>query len=140
MTVATASISVEHDEDPREKLLKAVGKRADNLKPLWGQVLVAVYNRAGYDGSEVKTKGGILLLQKTTEEDLWQGKVGLVLALGPYAFRDDKGEIIPGSPKVGDWVHFRVGDTLGSLSGKLMLRFFDHEATRGIVEDPDELF
>jgi co-chaperonin GroES (HSP10) len=138
--LATAAVMVAHDEDPKAKLLRAVGDKADNIRPLWTQVLIGVYSRGGYDGKEVTTKGGIILTQKATEEDLWQGKIGMLLAVGPGAFRDSNNEPFPDAPKIGDWVHFRVGDSLGSLSGKLMLRFMEDTSIRAVIDDPDSLY
>ena len=48
---------------------------------------------------------------KPKEEDVWQGKVGLVLKAGPNAFvNPDDGSLYEQRVDVGDWVVFKVGD------------------------------
>ena len=76
-----------HDTDPAE-LIK---DRAGNLREIEvfnNQVLVGVYQRE----AESKTAGGIILTDKTTDEDKYQSKVGLILKMGPAAFDDKGGE------------------------------------------------
>jgi hypothetical protein len=98
---------------------------------LRNRVLVATYVEPE------KTGGGIILTQKTGEENRWQGKVGLVLKMGPVAFDfeevcDRIGAIraaapedteIPfedaelaawsefNIPQIGDWVAYRASET-----------------------------
>src|SRR3954465_12531923 len=67
--------------------------------PTGYNVLVAIYVRPA------KTKGGIILTDKTRAEDKHQGNVGLVLAIGPDAFQDAK--FRSGAwCSVGDWILF----------------------------------
>lgn len=47
-----------------------------------------------------KTSTGIYLSNKTTDEDKWQGRCGLVLGLGKLAY-SDKDEV---ACKAGDWI------------------------------------
>ncbi len=57
--------------------------------------------------------GSIRLSAQTQREDRWQGKVGVVLAVGPLAFEDDNNNDWRGQrAKVGDWVLFSYGDGL----------------------------
>lgn len=73
----------------------------DKQKPLFDNVLVATYLEPA------KTKGGILLPEKNREEGRFQGKMGLILALGPEAFVIDGDKSYKGEkPKVGDWVMY----------------------------------
>ena len=69
---------------PRDKvLLAALGKDYQKqFTVLHSQVLVA-----GYIPSSI-TKGGIFKIDKTIEEDRWQGNIGLVIGLGKGAFKD----------------------------------------------------
>jgi co-chaperonin GroES (HSP10) len=68
-------------------------------KPLFDKVLVATYLEPS------KTKGGVILPDKNREEGRFQGKMGLILALGPTAFEYDGPYKYEGiKPQVGDWV------------------------------------
>ena len=65
--------------------------------PTGWHVLVLQYVR------EDRSKGGIIFADKTKQEDVYQGRVGLVLAVGPDAYRGDR---FPGGAwcKAGDWI------------------------------------
>ena len=132
---ATHSLDMTHDEDPKELLIRELGAKAALVHPIGAQILIGVYVRPE------KTKGGIILTEKNRQEDLWQGKIGLIMDMGPLAFTDDDNHTWGDRrPKVGDWVTYRVGDTLGALSGQRMLRFLDENAVRAIVDHPDALY
>ena len=62
---------MDHDVDPKEKLLSELGDLSQ-VEIFNNQVLVAVYIRPN------KTKSGLYLSDKTTDEDRYQGKVGLL--------------------------------------------------------------
>lgn len=90
-----------HDVDPVDELIERIGDLSEFLVPL-NRVLVGIYMRPA------KTKGGILLTDNTRNEDLYQGKAGLVLKKGPIAFQDDDSFSFHGfNPDVGDWVMFK---------------------------------
>ena len=65
---------------------------------IWGNlVMIGVFARPH------KTTRGILY-GGTAKEDVWQGKVGVILMIGPDAF-PEKAETFGGrKPQVGDWV------------------------------------
>lgn len=66
------------------------------------RVLAAKYMRPE------KTKGGIILTDKSKDEDKWQGKVGMIVAMGPSAFVEDGEKWFGGKIfKVGDWIMYR---------------------------------
>lgn len=93
-----------HDTDPREELLKRVGDLS-NVEVFGNEILVAIYKRPE------KTKSGIILTDKTKDEDKWQGKVGLVIKKGPLAFVPEGNTDFAGmNVEPGDWVCYRVGD------------------------------
>lgn len=81
---------------------------------IWGrQVLCAVYVRPSCH----QIAGGKTVWTTTSaqEEDIWQGKALLVLAMGPNAFQGDQSYLdatFPGgkAPKVGDWLFARPND------------------------------
>lgn len=97
-----------HEKDPRKELLKRVGD-ISKLELFHNAVLVAIYQRP----SEIQLAGGTKLIipDKTKDEDLYQGKVGLVIAKGPIAFVDDDHDKWHGQDvEVGDWICFRASD------------------------------
>jgi co-chaperonin GroES (HSP10) len=108
MMAATATLGLGkmvHETDPRDDILKAVGmKRTDKGIPgfelLKNDVIVGIYTRPE------KTAGGIIITQKTQQEDQYQGKAALVLMKGPTAFVSDKHyQFMPEqNVDVGDWV------------------------------------
>ena len=55
--------------------------------------------------------GSIIMPDRKIDEDRFQGKVGLVLKVGPLAFKDD-GRVTYGGIKVtpGDWIMYRPSD------------------------------
>lgn len=93
-----------HDQDPKQELIENVGDISD-IEMFNTQVLVAIYVRPQ------KTKSGIILTDKTIDEDRYQGKVGLIIKKGPDAFIDNEGKwFANASFSVGDWVVFRPSD------------------------------
>lgn len=135
MAMATQSMTMTHSEDPKDVLWRELGKQAAIVHPIGAQVLIGVYQRPE------KTAGGIILTEKSKDEDMWQGKVGLIMDMGPLAFTEDETHTWGcRRPAIGDWVVFRTGDTLGALAGKRMLRFLDENAIRAIIDHPDALY
>jgi co-chaperonin GroES (HSP10) len=93
--------------DPKNALLNALPAGAHLFECFHNKVLVATYVRPE------KTKGGIILADRSQAEDRFQGSVGLVIKTGPLAFVDD-GVVKFGGVKVeeGDWVTYRPSDGL----------------------------
>jgi len=96
------SALMEHVEDPREAILKKVGD-VSGVEVFGNDILVATYIRPN------KTKSGIWLSDQMAGEDLYQGKVFLVLKLGPTAYLDESGEKFR-DIKEGDWIVARSSD------------------------------
>ena len=107
------AVAMLHEADPREVVLKKVGT-LEGIEVFGNDILVAIYKRPE------KTKSGIILTQNTLSEDVHQGKVGLVLKMGPTAYVDEDGSKFR-DIKEGDWVVFRPSDgwrvTLNTLQG-----------------------
>ena len=120
-----------HAIDPKTELLNEVGDIKE-VEIFNNQILCAIYIRPQ------KTKSGIILTEKYVDEDKYQGKVGLVLKMGPEAFVDDSGKWFKNMKlKVGDWVVFRPSDGWSvSINGK-SCRILDDVAIRGRVQSPD---
>lgn len=120
-----------HDVDPKEAIFREVAHFTDKIKVLGPDILVAVYVRPE------KTKSGLLLPDKSRDEDKYQGKIGLVVKMGPIAFKEDVDHKFPVVPQIGDWVVFRVGDTFEMIVGERHFRFVQDVNVRAIVERPD---
>lgn len=98
-----------HDEDPAHKIFRDSGGLED-IEVFNNQVLAGVYQRA--EGS--KTKGGIIVSHKTTDEDRFQSKTGVILKMGPRAFKDENGVWFKDVVfNVGDWIAYRASDGWG---------------------------
>lgn len=125
---------MKHDRDPKEEIWTEIGDLSV-IDLLYAQVLVAVYRRPS------QTKSGVLLADVTKEEDLYQGKVGLVVKLGPMSFQDTD-EVTFGDlrPKVGDWVLFRASDGWPLDIYKTRCRVLHDTAIRAILQQPDIIF
>lgn len=90
--------------DPKQAILDTVGDLS-GIEVIGDRVLMGTFIRPE------KTKGGIFLTDSTKEEDIWQGKVGLVLKWGPDAFiNPETGESYAQSVKVGEWAVYYGGD------------------------------
>lgn len=96
--------SVSRSKDPRQAIMDFVGD-LDDIELAGDRVLVASYMRPE------KTAGGIIRPDTNKAEDVWQGKVGLVLKWGPDAFiNHETGELYKQNFKPGEWVLFFIGD------------------------------
>lgn len=127
--------SVYHKVDPKQEILDKVGSM--NSLELWNNfVLVAIYVRPNV------TAGGIIVTDKTTDEDIYQSKIGLVIAKGPSAFQPNDGWFEGGvTCEVGDWVIFRPSDGLHMKWGKdTNVRLFKDTVIIGKVSDPDTIY
>lgn len=130
------------------KLTADLAPVVQGIQLLRNRVLVASFIRPE------KTSGGIIRPDATREEDKWQGKAGLILAVGPSAF--DFEEVIHdleagaplehvhaehNLPRVGDWVFFRGSDTWDSglqvaPGVGAHCRFIFDDAIIGRIADP----
>jgi co-chaperonin GroES (HSP10) len=125
-----------HKVNPKTEILKRVGDLSD-FKVAYNQVLCAVYVPP-----EDAQFGTLKIIQtdKTRDEARYQGKVGLVLQMGPRAFVDDADRQFYGfSIKVGDWIVFRASDgwQLTLTDNQVLCRMFTEWDIRGVVQSPD---
>lgn len=98
---------------------------------LYNMVLLAIYIR-----SEV-TGGGIIRPDMNVEEDVWQGKAGLVLKLGANAFEDDGEYSFKGQKvDVGEWCGFKVGDAWSLELNGVACRLVRDSAIKLKLKDP----
>lgn len=128
------ALKMQHDTDPKAELLAQVGD-ISGMELFHNQILVAVYIRPE------KTKGGILLINQTRDEDKYQGKVGLVLAKGPLAFKDDSRNDFAGQDvKIGDWITFRASDGWQLTIKDNLCRMLQDVDVKARIQQPDFVF
>lgn len=119
-----------HEKDPRQVLLDKLGD-VTGFGVTKNQVLCAVYQRPE------KTKSGLLLADSTRDEDKFQGKVALVIQLGPRAFVDDAKWTFDWKAAEGDWVWFRTSDSFAITVNGCLCRVIDDDKVGGPVAHPD---
>lgn len=110
-------------------------------QPTGWRVLIAPFN------PPKKSKGGILLNQKTLEEDVIQTNVGYVLRMGPLAYADK--ERYPTGPwcEEKQWVifaryagsRFRLNDEKRAAFGS-EVRILNDDEILGTIIDPDDIY
>ena len=129
-----AALKMEHSVDPKKEIFDAIGN-LDALEVFHSDVLVAIYQRPE------KTASGLYLSDITRKEDIWQGKVGLVLKKGPAAFKDDGRILFNGvDVDVGDWVYFRVSDGWSLTIHNTDCRMLQDVHIKGRVPYPDFVY
>ena len=136
------AVAMLHEEDPREVIFRKAGDLS-RVEIFGNDILVAIYRRPE------KTKSGIIVTDKHLEEDVHQGKVGLVLKMGPTCYLDDEGNNFR-DVSVGDWVVFRPSDgwrvTLNTLRGTYSkddtvdCRIVSDISVRCRITDPDSIY
>lgn len=120
--------------DFKTLVLRDIGNLS-NFIVLGSDVLVATYVKPR------KTAGGILLPDKSVDEDRYQGKIGLVLKLGESAFKYSGPFAYEGTvPKVGQYVAFHTSDTREIGIRGVSCRTIDSQLIRMIVPDPDSVY
>lgn len=126
-----------HADDPKkviERRIEEVGG-IDKVQLLHNGILAVIYKRPE------KTKGGIIITDNTRQEDIWQGTVGLVVAKGPLAFKDDETTKFHGqNVEIGQWVWFRPQETTRVEVNGLACRVMREYAILGIIPHPDYVF
>ena len=120
-------VTVQHDVDPKKVILDKIGKIPAGLVQ-FSRILVAVYQPPIIE----RTSGGLFLAQKLQDEDklehLFQGKAGLVVAMGDRAYVDDDDIKFHGAKiEVGDWVWFRASDGMACDVHEQFCRVFESE-------------
>src|SRR5271166_130069 len=131
-------LRMDHKEDPADELRRKAGS-VDGIELFHNQILVAIYVRPE------RTRGGIILADVTRKEDIFQGKVGLVLKKGPLAFVDDARNQFQGqNVDVGDWIAFRTSDgwqlRVNGSDGQVPCRILEDVHVKARLTSPDEIY
>lgn len=123
---------MQHEVDPKEAIYKNVGEYLENIEVFNNQILVATYMRPE------KTKGGIYITEKNRGEDQWQSKIGLVVKMGPTAFKDTSGEWFKDvNIQINDWVILRPSDGWNITINSAPFRMIEDIHIKGRVSNPD---
>lgn len=136
MRLDTAKLA---DREPDVSFKTAVKKVLGNLEGFdvhHSLVLTASYIQPR------KTRGGILLPDSALDEDRWQGKVNLILKLGPTAFKyQDGGYPYEGKkPDVGDYVIFYTSDGREIGINGVSCRLVESYLIKMNTPDPDRVY
>lgn len=120
--------------DPRMAIIKAVGD-LDDVTVFSDMVLVGTFIR------HEKTSGGIILTKDNIAEDIWQGKVGLVLKAGPLAYADWETDDQKGkAAQIGTWIVYAIKDGWGITLNEVPCRLIPYDKIRMSVVDPKKVF
>ena len=118
----------------KSKPKKEIPKEAAQLpQPTGWRILVLPYKGQG------KTKGGIILSDETIEERGYTTVTGLVLKVGPDAYKDK--ERFSNGPwcKKNDWIIFGryAGSRFGIEGGEV--RILNDDEIIAVVKDPEDI-
>ena len=120
--------------DQKKAIFDTVGD-LKGVKLLWNLVLVAVYIRPE------RTTGSIIRPFDNVVEDLWQGKVGLMLKHGPKAYQDDEYNRFNGEKvEVGEWCAMRINDAWQCEINGVGCRVLEDSQIKMVIEDPTIVF
>lgn len=122
---------MDHENDPKKEILDKLGDLS-NIEIFNNQILVAVYIRPQ------KTKSGIYLSDKTVDEDRYQGKVGLLVGMGPSAFNDENGQWFNQAQfNLHDWLVFRPSDGWSVTFNGVLCRMMSDTQVKARIPSPD---
>jgi co-chaperonin GroES (HSP10) len=122
--------AVSQSKDPKKTIFDMVGD-LNQIEVIGDAVLVGIYIRPE------KTAGGIIRPTINKQEDVWQGKVGLVLKWGPDAFRNpETGGMYEQAAGIGEWCVFKIGDGWSMHINDYPCRLVKDVSIRMKVKDP----
>lgn len=135
-------------QDPKRKVI--LDKLGDirGLRLAQNEVLVAIYQR------DEMTPGGIVLPSKTLKEDVYQGKVGLVIQISekfnPFWTDPYTGQTGGVPVALHDWIVFRPADTWSlEINGRdgifdkesfVVCRTVNPKHIRFVIDNPDSIW
>jgi co-chaperonin GroES (HSP10) len=126
-------IGYKYGEDPRKIVLDIILPLVKDLRLYRNEVLLVT-------APDMTSTASGLELCRSEKEQRFQGKIGLVVALGEIAFNDK--DIWPNEgsrPTVGTWVFFRTADTSECAIGGYSCRFINDDKVRGHCPNADSI-
>jgi co-chaperonin GroES (HSP10) len=128
------AMMMKHKVDPAKELLDKIGDLS-GVTLFFNGVMVAIYKRPE------QTASGLYLADKSRDEDIYQGKVGLVVKKGPLAFQDDENVKFNGqNVEVGDWIVFRPSDGWQWNVNKTECRMLRDVDVKARIAAPDSVW
>jgi hypothetical protein len=145
--IASTARLIDFQRDPREEIWEDLAPFLYGVSAGGQDVLIAPFRPKETD----KTKGGVYLVDTTIREYDYQGVAGLILAMGPYAYKTEKTErwfVDPSSvrdgylgdpktPQIGDWVVFNLRPSIPVVLGPRTVRFVDCQHILTPIASPD---
>ena len=88
------------------------------------------------------TAGGILLPEKSADEDRWQGTLGLVAKLGANAFKIGQWGLPYAGPvpKVGEYVTFHPSSITETSINGISCKYIPASLIKAIIPDPARIY
>lgn len=131
-----ANMKMVHTEDPKDTIRSKLSEDIlSNFTVFHNQILVATYIRPE------RTAAGLFLPEQTRGEDRFQGKVGLVMQMGPLAFQDDDRVKFHGQQvAAGDWVVYRPSDGWAVTINGVDCRVLSDTDIKMSIASPDAVF
>lgn len=137
--VSTARL-IDFQRDPREEIWEDLAPFLYGINVGGADVLIAPFR----PGENAKTKGGVWLTANTRQEYDFQGATGLILAMGPWAYKTEKTERWfvdadnnPSPPQIGAWVVFDLRSSIPVVLGNRTVRFVNDQHILTPIERPD---
>lgn len=122
---------MKHDKDPATVLFEQLGD-LKGFNVLNNYVLYAIYERP------LVTKGGIHITHSTAGEDEYQGKAGLIVAVGPMV--NDEASIRGLDLKPGTWIAVRPSDGWAIKVNGVLCRMINEKSIHMVIPSPDSVW
>lgn len=126
---------IELDDDGEEEkktIMESFHGALDHVDLFKAQVLVVIFQR-----EKLGRNSKILTAEKTKKEDVYQGRVGLVVKIGPLAFTDST-DVQFGGKRVdpGDWCFYIPANGTRLMVNGVECRIIEDVHVDGKVIDP----
>lgn len=132
---AEGSEAEEYARDPKEFLLSRCALAMQNSQYTRDLVVCATYYLPAFD---IMSNGQRFYRSESSQDEaLWQGKVGLIIGMGPLAFKDE-GALKFGDMKfeIGDWVQWDIHDSRQFTVNRIHCRWMRDIQIIARVNDP----
>ena len=124
----------ENPESQKKMIFAMLADAIGQMDFLGSRVFVATYITP-------QKKGSIWMPEKKIDASRFEGKCGLVLMLGPSAFKYDGAWPYEGpKPKVGDWIQYRASDAREFGFCDVYCREIEDHLVKAIVKDPSKIW
>lgn len=126
-----AGMRMQHERDPAEETFEKLGD-LKGFTVLNNYVLYAIYERPKV------TRGGIHLTDNTTSEDEYQGKAGLIVAVGPMT--NDEHDMRGLKLERGTWIAVRPSDGWAIKVNGVLCRMINEKSIHMVIPTPDAVW